>query len=109
MATITGFYKDNEGTVIDKDAEAQLDYQLNWSSWLPTDDTITDSSWTVETISGDADPLSITNNTFTDSVTTVTVNGGTSGNIYRLYNTIETNLSNTERRYFRIKVKDRSL
>lgn len=109
MATLSGFYKDNDGTVINKDADAQLSYQLIWSDWLPSGDTITSSSWTAESISGDSDPLTITGNSFTDTSTTVTVNGGTTGNIYKVYNTISTDQSNTDRRYFRIKVQDRTL
>ena len=109
MATISGFYKDNDGTVIDKDADAQLSYQLIWSQWLPSGDTITASSWSAESITGDADPLQVTGNSFTDTATTVTVNGGTTGNIYKVYNTITTDQSNTDRRYFRIKVKERTL
>lgn len=109
MATLSGFYKDNEGTVINKDADAQLSYQLIWSDWLPSGDTITSSSWSVETISGDGDPLAITGNSNTTTATTVTVNGGTTGNIYKVYNTIGTDQSNTDRRYFRIKVQDRTL
>ena len=53
MATTTGFYKDNEGTVIDKDTEAALDYLISWSQWLPSGDTISTSSWSIESISGD--------------------------------------------------------
>lgn len=109
MATLTGFYKDNEGQVIDKDPEAVLRYQITWTEWLPSGDTITASSWEVETISGDTDNIRITGNTYADTITTVTVNGGTSGNIYKIYNTIETANSLTDRRYFRIKVKERTL
>lgn len=109
MATITGFYKDNTGYVIDKDPESRLDYQLTWGDWLPSGDTITASTWTAETISGDTDNLNVTSDEFTDTTTTVTVNGGTEGNIYRLYNQITTNGGLIERRFFRVKVKSRSI
>lgn len=109
MATITGFYQDNTGYVIDKDPEARLDYQLNWAEWLPSGDTISASTWTAETISGDSDPLTVTSDTNTDNTTTATVNGGTQGNIYRLYNQITTNGGLIERRFFRVKVKARSI
>lgn len=109
MATTTGFYKDNTGYVIDKDPESRIDYQLVWSDWLTSGDIISTSSWTAETISGDTDNLTVTSSEFTDTATTVTVNGGTSGNIYRLYNTIETDGGLTERRFFRVKVKERSI
>lgn len=109
MATITGFYQDNTGYVIDKDPEARLDYQLNWAEWLPSGDTISVSAWTAETISGDTDNLSVASSTNTDTTCDVTVTGGTEGNIYRLYNQITTNGGLVERRFFRVKVKQRSI
>lgn len=109
MATITGFYKDNEGTLIDKDPEAALDYLLGWSEWLPSGDTISTSTWSIEAITGDTDPLTSTSNGKTDSVTTVNLSGGSIGNIYKVYNTVTTTGGLTDRRYFRVKVKARSI
>lgn len=109
MATITGFYKDNEGTLIDKDPEAALDYLISWSEWLPGGDTISTSSWSVEAISGDGDPLTSTSDGNTDTTTTVNLSGGTTGNIYKVYNTVTTNGGLTDRRYFRVKVKARTI
>lgn len=109
MATITGFYKDNEGTLIDKDSEAALDYLISWSEWLPSGDTISTSSWSIEAISGDTDPLVTTSNTKSDTATTVNLSGGNTGNIYKVYNTITTAGGLTDRRYFRVKVKARSI
>jgi hypothetical protein len=109
MATTTGFYKDNEGTLIDKDTEAALDYLLSWSQWLPSGDTITTSTWEVETISGDSDPLASTDTGSTDTTTSITLSGGTSGNMYKVYNTITTTGGLTDRRYFRVKVLARSM
>lgn len=109
MATTTGFYRDNTGYVIDKDPEARLDYQLDWSEWLSSGDTIASSTWTAETISGDTDPLNITSDTNSTTTTTVTLNGGTAGNIYRLYNQITTDGGLIERRFFRLKLTDRSV
>jgi hypothetical protein len=109
MATITGFYKDNTGYVIDKDPEARLSYQLIWSEWLPSGDIITNSTWTIDTESNDADPVTESSSTFTNTTTIVTVNGGTAGTVYRLYNTITTDGGLIDRKYFRIKVKDRSI
>jgi hypothetical protein len=109
MATITGFYKDNEGTLIDKDPESALDYLISWSEWLPSGDTISTSSWSIEAITGDTDALVTTSNTRSDTATTVKISGGTSGNIYKVYNTITTSGGITDRRYFRVKVKARSI
>jgi uncharacterized protein YabE (DUF348 family) len=109
MSTTTGFYKDNTGYVIDKDPEAELSYLLDWNEYLASGVTISDSTWSVETITGDTDPLTISDDAFTAGTTTVTVAGGTEGNIYRLYNTIETDGAETDRRFFRVKVKARSI
>lgn len=109
MATVSGFYRDNEGTLIDKDSEGTLSYALDWSQWLPSEDTIDTSSWTAETITGDTDNISITGYTNDTTSTTVTLTGGTSGNLYKIYNTITTANGLTDRRYFRVLVKARSI
>lgn len=109
MATVSGFYRDNEGTLIDKDSESTLSYALDWSQWLPSEDTIDSSSWTVETITGDTDNLTVTGNTNDTTTTTVTLTGGTLGNLYKVYNTITTTNGLEDRRYFRVLVKARSI
>jgi len=109
MATLTGFLYDNEGLWITKDPEAILTYSLDWSDWLNNGETISSSTFTVENISGDSDPLSKVSQSSSDTVATVKVSGGTSGNIYKVYDQITTSGGLTERRYFRIKVETRSL
>lgn len=109
MATTTGFYKDNEGTLIDKDSEAALDYLISWSQWLPGGDEISTSNWVVETITDDTDALVSTDTGSTTTTTSITLSGGTQGNIYKVYNTITTTGGLTDRRYFRVKVKARSM
>lgn len=109
MATLTGFLKDNEGLYITKDEDAVLTYSLDWSDWLPANTVITANSFSVETITGDADPLVKSSQSNTDTVATIKVSGGTSGKIYKVYNTITITGSLIERRYFRVKVTARSL
>lgn len=109
MATVTGFLRDNDGLYIPKDTEAVLTYTLNWTDWLPNSETISSSEFAVESISGDADPLTRSAQSSTTTSTTVRLSGGTAGKIYRVYNTIITSGSLTERRYFRVKVETRSL
>lgn len=109
MATISGFYKDNDGSVIDKDPESTLSYELDWTQWLPSGDEVSTSTWSVETITGDSDNLSTTGNTNTTTTTTITLTGGTTGNIYKVHNTVVTANSLTVRRYFRVKIVERSL
>ena len=109
MATTTGFYKDNTGYVIDKDPEATLSYLLDWTDWLPAGSVISTSTWAVETITGDTDNLLNSGTTATSNTTQVTLTGGTEGNIYRVYNTVTTDGALTDRRYFRVKLKSRSI
>ena len=109
MATLTGFLKDNEGLYIMKDEDAVLTYSLDWSDWLPSGSVITGNTFSVETITGDTDALVKVSQSNSDTVTTIKISGGTSGKIYKVYNTITITGSLTERRYFRVKVTARSL
>jgi hypothetical protein len=109
MATLTGFLRDNEGIYITKDLDAILTYSLDWSDWLQNGETITSNLFTVESISGDADPLTKVSQSNTNTVCTVKISGGTAGKIYKVFDTITTSGGLTERRYFRIKVETRSL
>ena len=109
MSTISGFYKDHDGSVIDKDPESTLGYQIDWSQWLPSGDEVDTSTWAIETLEGDTDNLTTTGDTSNTTNTTITLSGGTTGNIYKVYNTITTTNGNTARRYFRVKIVERSL
>jgi hypothetical protein len=109
MATLTGFERDNEGVFIRKDTEANLTYSLDWTDWLTNSETVSSSTFTVETLTGDTDPLAKSAQSSTDYTTTVKLSGGTSGKIYKIYNQIQTSGGLTERRYFRVKVETRSL
>ena len=105
--TTTGFKADRDGIYIEKDADGVLDYTLDWSDWLGTN-TISSSTWSVETITGDSDALTIDSNTNTTTKSTVFLSGGSVGNVYKVYNTIGTSNSLTERRHFRVRVTNRS-
>jgi hypothetical protein len=109
MATLTGYLQDNEGTFIEKDTAAVLDYTMDWGQWLPTGEVITASTWTVETITGDTSPLALTTTSFTSTRAIIKLQNGTAGKIYKIYNTITTTTGLRDRRYFRIKVKTRTL
>jgi len=109
MATLTGFLQDNDGAYIDKDPSAILSYTLDWSEWLPTSTTISTSTWTISTISGDASPVTSVTTTNSGNTTIIKISGGTAGKVYTITNTITTSGSLTDRRNFRIKVKNRSV
>ena len=109
MATLTGFQQDRQGTYIEKDPYAVLDYSLDWENWMPTGEVIQTISVTAQTISGDAAPLTIDSSTNTDYIVTATVSGGTAGNIYNVEYRIVTDNSKQDSRNFRIKVVEREL
>lgn len=109
MATVNGFLRDNEGIYIEKDSEASLTYTLDWTDWLVNGETVSSSTYDVETLAGDADPLTKSAQSSTDYTTTIKVTGGTQGKLYKIYNSVTTSGGLTDRRYFRIKVTARSL
>ena len=51
-----------------KDPNAVLDYSVNWSAWLPANDTIAASAWTV--MSDAVDAVAIEDTSFNDTTTT---------------------------------------
>lgn len=87
--------------VIEKDANAILDYQLSWASWLPSGDTISTHSWT--TAAG------ITLSTASNSTQVVTfwLSGGTANQKYELVNRIVTASGRQDERTIIIEVTDR--
>jgi hypothetical protein len=109
MATLTGYRADRVGAYIDKDTEAILDYAVDWSDWLPTSETIASSTWTITVPAGDTDVLAVDSNTYTSTVASAIISGGTDGNIYTVSNQIVTADGRRERRNFRIVVKARSV
>jgi hypothetical protein len=111
MTTITGFKADQYGAYIEKDPQANLDYSVDWSDWLAQGDNLRTSSWTISTVSGDGSPLTQTANTTNTntSTSTIYVSGGSAGNTYTVTNHITTDNGLVDERYFRIRVKNRSL
>ena len=106
---ISGFEQSIQGLTTRKDTNAQLIYTFDWSDWLPSGTTISTNTYTVETITGDASPLTKTAQSNTSTTTTIKVSAGTAGKVYKVFNTIVTSGGLTDKRYFRIKVETRSL
>lgn len=109
MATLTGYLRDSKGIYIDKDPSAILDYTLDWSEYTQGSDSVSTATWAISVISGDAAPLVAGASSINADKTTVVINGGTAGNIYTVTCTITTAESLTDRRAFRIVVKNRTL
>jgi len=83
-----------------KDPDSVLDYAIDWSAWLDTD-TITDSDWTA------TDGITVDSNTFTDTVSTVWLSGGTAGDTYTVTCHITTAAGRQDARSIKIKCKER--
>ena len=85
------------------DPDSDLDYGFDWTDWL-AGDTIADSTWEINPTGP-----TLHNPTFSDTNTTVWVDGGETGTTYTLTNHITT--SNTppreDDRSHKLKVKER--
>jgi hypothetical protein len=83
-----------------KDPNAVLDYEIDWSKWLPMGDTILTSEWLV------ADGIDMDSETNTNTTTTIWLSGGTAGQRYSLTNRITTTGGRTQDRTIVIRVKE---
>lgn len=83
-----------------KDPEATLDYHIDWSAWLD-DDTISTVTWTVPT------GLTQVTATYTTTVATVWLSGGTAGEEYQVACAITTAGGRTDERTIRIRAENR--
>lgn len=110
MTTITGYKQDHKGSYIAKDPNAQLVYQIDWATdWMPAGDELSTVSYTVETISGDTNPLAIESQGITSDkvLTYVELSGGSDKNVYTVTCNITTVDGITDSRRFRIKCEER--
>lgn len=86
-----------------KDPQAKLDYGFDWSSsdWLDSGEVISASSWTVPSgITKDAE-------SFSDTLTTIWLTGGTVDTTYLLVNHITTDAGREDDRSVNIVVVNR--
>lgn len=85
------------------DPASVLDYAVDWSGWLADSETISASSWTV--------PSGITQTTptpsFTTTVTTIWLTGGTLMTSYSVVNHITTNQGRQQDQTITLQVRDR--
>lgn len=83
-----------------KDPDANLDYQVDWSSWLGLD-TIQASVWVV--------PAGLTNTAETNTTTTATVwlSGGKKGVTYTVVNRITTAAGRVDDRAITVEITDK--
>lgn len=106
---ITGFERDQQGVWIEKDPEAELIYTLDWSEWLPTGDTVSAVSWTIQARANDPAPLvKGTAGVQSGTKTYVELTGGQVTKVYTVTAEITTTDGLIDRRSFRVKVLNRS-
>lgn len=89
-----------------KDPDDQLDYTVNWTSWLDAGDTITTSQWITPaglTVGDGANGMPAASNTTTH--TTLWLGGGTAGQLYEVVNRITTAGGRRKDRTLRIEVR----
>ncbi len=86
-----------------KDPQSVLDYKMDWGTapWLPTTDTIASS-----TITADAG-LTVDSSSFSDTIQTAWLSGGTDGLDYNVVFHIVTAENRTAERTLRVVVQDR--
>lgn len=83
-----------------QDPEAVIDHSVDWSEWLEEGETI--STFTA-TITPDAVPTMLSDDSFLGAITTVFVSDVALGQIYRLKHEVTTNAGRTETRSLRIR------
>lgn len=87
----------------DKDPDALLDHELNWTAWLDGD-TIANSEWIVpDGITKDP----VKGDTHTDTETVIWLRGGTEGEKYTLTNRITTAAGRIDDRSATVKIRSK--
>lgn len=92
---------------ITKTAESVSDLGLNWIRWLPKNDNILTSSWTIE---DDNDTLILSDQQIINGkMTSCMFSGGSLGVVYKVFNHIVTFDGREESRYFYVKIEEKSI
>jgi hypothetical protein len=88
-----------------KDPEEILDYTIDWTRLLETDEIITNSEWEFET---DEDPRTLVQDTanFGDKGASIWVSGGTHNVTYFVVNRITTSSNRVYERAIKVNVKN---
>jgi hypothetical protein len=90
----------------DKDPSAVLDYQIDWSRWMKTDDTISASTWTITP--DEAGGVKKDSDSFTPAgITTIWLSGGNLSVTYTVTNQVITTAGRTDERSIEIEIINR--
>jgi hypothetical protein len=104
----TGYIQTTQGLQIEKDTEAQLVYTFDWVDWLPQGDSLATANYTITARANDPDPLVRESQGIQGTKTYVELSNGQEGKTYIVTAAITTADGLIDRRYFRVKVLDRS-
>lgn len=91
---------------IQKQPADQLDYDVDFSKWLPSGDTVTSAIASASTIDGDTAPLVVDSVSVTDTVVKAWISGGLDGNTYKVTVTATTAAGRVKEEEFKIRVKE---
>lgn len=103
-----GFELSAQGLTIKKDPGAKLAYGFDWSQWLESTDGISHVDYSVQARLNDPNPVIITNNGVIDKISYVELSGGQVNKVYKVTSEITTNAGLIDKRYFIVKVENRS-
>ena len=93
------------GKRYDHDPDAELDYTVDWSDWLPEGDALSASTWTVPA------GMTLLNATRTGTLAVIWLafdsNAGEVGTVYRITNHIVTTGGRKDDRSFEVVIKEK--
>lgn len=108
MAITQGFVQTIAGLQISKDPEALLTYTLDWVDWLPEGDSLSTATWEIVARANDPDPLLKVSDGIQTTKTYIELDEGQVGKTYTVYCKVTTTDGLEDRRFFRVKVENRS-
>lgn len=108
MAITQGFIQTIQGLQISKDPEARLTYTLDWVNWLPEGDSLASATWEIVARANDPVPLIKISNGIQGTKTYIELDAGQAGKTYTVYCKVVTADGLEDRRFFKVKVENRS-
>jgi hypothetical protein len=108
MAITQGFIQTIQGLQISKDPEAKLVYTLDWVDWLEQGDSLSTATFTIQARANDPDPLIKVSDGIQGTKTYIELDEGQVGKSYTVFCKITTANNLEDRRFFKIKVENRS-
>jgi hypothetical protein len=108
MAITQGFIQTIQGLQISKDPEAKLVYTLDWVDWLEQGDSLSTATFTIQARANDPDPLVKISDGIQGTKTYIELDEGQVGKSYTVFCKITTVNNLEDRRFFKVKVENRS-